>query len=59
MLDGFNWNEDYFLRAFLMNNNDFEIVLFSDYLHKFHETSFESMPLSYNNTGGNLWIRKK
>ena len=59
VLDGFNWNEDYFLRAFLMYNNDFEIVLFSHYLHKLHSTSFESMPLSYKNTGGNLWIRKK
>ena len=59
VLNGFNWNEDYFLRAFLMYNNDFEIALFSDYLHKFHKSVFESMPLTYNNTGGNLWIRKK
>nr|WP_321233413.1 class I SAM-dependent methyltransferase [uncultured Psychroserpens sp.] len=59
VFNGFNWNEDYFLRAFLMYNDDFEIVLFSDYLHKFHKTIFKSMPLSYNNSGGNLWIRKK
>jgi predicted O-methyltransferase YrrM len=59
VLNGFNWNEDYFLRAFLMYNSDFEIVLFSDYLHKFHKTAFKSMPMSYNNTGGNLWLVKK
>lgn len=59
VFNGFNWNEDYFLRAFLMYNKDFEVVLFSDYLHKFHKNVFESMPLTYNNTGGNLWIKKK
>ena len=59
VLNGFNWNEDYFLRAFLMYNSDFEIVLFSDYLHKFHKTAFKTMPKSYDNTGGNLWLVKK
>jgi predicted O-methyltransferase YrrM len=59
VFNGFNWNEDYFLKAFLMYNTEFEIVLFSDYLHKFHKANFKSMPLTYKNTGGNLWIRKK
>jgi len=56
---GRNWNEDYFLKAFLMYNNDFEIILFSDYLHKHHKEIFKEMPLCYKNSGGNLWIRKK
>lgn len=59
VLNGFNWNEDYFLRAFLMYNSDFEIVLFSDYLHNFHKSAFKTMPKSYNNTGGNLWLIRK
>lgn len=56
---GFNWNEDYVLRAFLMYNNQFEIVLFSEYLHKHHSKCFENLPMCYGDTGGNLWIRKK
>lgn len=55
---GRNWNEDYFLKAFLMYNNQFDIVLFSDYLHKHHKEVFQDMPLCYENTGGNLWIMK-
>jgi hypothetical protein len=56
---GFNWNEDYILKAFLMYNDKFEIILFSEYLHKHHKDSFKDLPLSYKNTGGNLWIQKK
>jgi len=59
VLSGINWNEDYFLKAFLMYNNKFEIRLFSEYLHRFHDKAFKKMPLSYNNIGGNLWIEKK
>ncbi len=59
VFQGRNWNEDYFLRAFLMYNNEFEILVFSDYLHKFHKESFKNMPLTYKNAGGNLWLRKK
>jgi len=56
---GINWNEDYILKAFLMYNEKFEIKLFSDYLHKHHKETFESMLLCYKNTGGSLWIEKK
>jgi predicted O-methyltransferase YrrM len=56
---GYNWNEDYILKAFLMYNNDFEIKLFSDYLHNHHKDIFVDMPLTYKNHGGSLWIEKK
>lgn len=56
---GRNWNEDYFLRAFLMYNNEFEIKLFSHYLHKHHQHIFDNMPLCFKNPGGNLWLIKK
>jgi predicted O-methyltransferase YrrM len=56
--EGRNWNEDYLLRAFLSYNDQFEIVLFSDFIHQHHKAAFEEMPLTYKNTGGNLWIRK-
>lgn len=58
VFEGRNWNEDYFLRAFLMYNTDFEVTFFADYLHKKHSKAFETMPLFYKNSGGNLWIRK-
>ena len=54
---GRSWNESYILRAFLMNNNSFEIILFNDYLHKHHKSSFEQMPLCYKNTGGSIWLK--
>lgn len=56
--EGRNWNEIYLIRAFLSYNENFEILLFSHYMHEKHESSFEKMPLSYKNPGGNLWLRK-
>lgn len=56
---GRNWNEDYFLKAFLMYNKDFEIMLFSHYLHNQHKEVFNNMPLCHKNQGGNLWLMKK
>jgi hypothetical protein len=56
---GRNWNEDYLLRAFLSYNNAYEIMLFSHYIHEHHKKAFKTMPLTFKNTGGNLWIRKK
>lgn len=58
VLNGYNWNEAYFLRAFLMHNEQYEILLFSDFMHRFHREEFSNMPLTFKNTGGNLWIRK-
>lgn len=54
-----NWNEDYFLKAFLMYNTNFSILLFSHYLHLHHPEVFSKIPLCYKNKGGNLWLLKK
>lgn len=59
VVQGRNWNEGYILRAFLSYNNEFEILLFSDYLHKHFKEAFRNMPLTYKNTGGNLWLVRK
>lgn len=56
--EGRNWNEIYLLRAFLMNNPNYKIRLFSSYLHADHKEIFEKMPLCYQNRGGNLWLEK-
>ena len=59
VLDGFGWNESYFVRAFLMYNTSFEIIFFSDYLHKYYKEAFKHMPLCYKSPGSNLWLKKK
>jgi hypothetical protein len=56
--EGRNWNENYFLKAFLMYNRNYEIRIFSNYIHKHHQAAFKDMPLTYQNSGGNLWIEK-
>jgi hypothetical protein len=57
--DGRAWNEAYLVRAFLQNNNDWEILLFADIAgKKFKPYLSEHMPLCLKNTGGSLWIRK-
>ena len=59
VFSGFNWNEAYFVKAFLMYNEAFKIVLFSDLMHKINKDAFACMPLTYLNTGGNLWLEKQ
>lgn len=59
VLRGFNWNEIYFVKAFMMYNKAFKIILFSSFIHFKHKDAFEGMPLAYLNTGGNFWIEKQ
>ncbi len=59
VLRGYNWNEDYILRAFLTHNDAYEIKLFPDYLHRHHQEVFSELPLTYKNTGGSFWLEKK
>lgn len=57
--NGFGWNESYLLKAFLMYNKEFEIVMFNTYLENFHKEWFEkNMPNCLKNEGGSLWIKK-
>lgn len=50
---GWAWNEDYLVRAFLMNNSDYEILFFTDMWTE------EFQAHNLNGGGGSLWIRKK
>ena len=44
--EGIYWNEQYLLRAFLLNNKDYEIVYFSDFMEREYTEWFqENMPL--------------
>lgn len=57
--EGRAWNEDYLLRAFLLYNDAFEIVLFNNYLGRMHrDTVGAAMPLVLENPGGGLWLRR-
>lgn len=54
-----SWNEAYFLRAFLMYNNQFEIIAYNSSLIEEYREWFEShMPLCLNIEGGSLWLNK-
>ena len=56
---GWAWNEDYMLRAFLTNNNEYEIMLLTDYLsHHQPELLTKAYPKNNILNGGSLWMRK-
>ena len=57
--EGRAWNEQYLLRAFLMNNRDYRIELFSAWLwNERHGLICERMPQCARGGGGQLWLRK-
>jgi predicted O-methyltransferase YrrM len=54
-----DWNESYFLRAFLMYNNKYSIELFNSYLSFKYSSLFKQyMPFCTEVIGGSLWLRK-
>jgi predicted O-methyltransferase YrrM len=54
-----SWNEIYLMRAFLMNNDAFEIVFFNDFFWRFYRDEImATYPQFANNPGGALWLRK-
>lgn len=56
---GWAWNEQYMLRAFLMNNNDYEILLMTNYLtNHYPELLKKSYPKENVLNGGAIWLRK-
>lgn len=53
------YNEIYMLRAFLMYNHAFEIILWPNYLIQRNQPYFqEKMPHVLKNPGGSIWLRK-
>lgn len=57
-----NWNEEYFVRAFLMYNSQFQIALSSRYLHEYHNELLDYMvqdiPEIKDGFGNSLWLKK-
>lgn len=58
VFQGRNWNENYFLRAFLMHNQAYKIRFFAHFMHLHYSDAFKNMPLCYKNGGGNFWLEK-
>ncbi len=57
---GMIWNELYLLRAFLQNNQDYEVIYFQNMMEKRHRDMFlEKWPLDMTFHGGSFWMRKK
>jgi len=57
--EGWAWNEDYLLRAFLQFNDSFDIVLFNTYLESRDEAWFaEHMPMCLKDRGGSIWLQR-
>jgi len=57
--EGRAWNEQYLLRAFLMNNHAYRIELFSAWLCSVkHELLQTRMPMCARGGGGQIWLRK-
>jgi hypothetical protein len=58
---GWCWNEAYLLRAFLQNNNDYEILLWNRYLTSIEYENLTDKQKTFikPKTGGSLWLRKK
>lgn len=54
-----SFNEAYFLRAFLMYNNQFEIFFFNSFIETFYEDWLRTkMPLCLKSNGSSLWLSK-
>lgn len=59
LTEGRYWNENYFLRAFLSWNNEWQIRFFNTYVHiMFGDLIEKSMPLCAKNAGGSLYIQR-
>jgi len=56
--EGRVWSESYLLRAFLIENRRFEILLMTTYMqHHYPEWFRENMPLCLKNPGGSIWLK--
>jgi hypothetical protein len=55
-----NWNEIYVVHNFLLFNDHFEILFFSDYMQQKLGHEYRSrIPLFFKDRPGSLWLRKK
>jgi hypothetical protein len=56
---GWAWQEAYLLRAFLQDNQRYQITYFQDFMFKnFHHYFAQYLPLCLKNGGASLWLKK-
>lgn len=56
---GIAWNEAYFLKLLLMDNKNYEILYFNDYMGQLHKDLVEQcMPIVLKNFGCGIWLKK-
>jgi hypothetical protein len=56
---GWFWNEDYLVRAFLQYNSAFKIRIWNQFLGSFHADLLRNaVPLCMKNIGGSLWLER-
>lgn len=54
------WNENYILRAFLMNNSAYRILYFNDMMGQLHSSKYTGgLSVALENLGGSIWLEKK
>jgi predicted O-methyltransferase YrrM len=59
VLNGRAWNEAYLVRAFLIFNPSFEILIFNAHLKEFHRAEVaDVLPLWEPRLAGSLWLRR-
>jgi len=55
---GWAWNEDYMLRAYLINNSKYEILLMNHFLeNRYPELLKKAYPKNDDLFGGSLWVK--
>lgn len=57
LTNGRSWSEVYLLRAFLMFNSRFSILLFNDWLWQHHPDLFTALAPGYSAGTGSLWLQ--
>lgn len=54
-----SWNELYYFRAFMTNNNQYEIVFFNNFMYNtYRDVMIDASPLFARNGGSSIWLRK-
>jgi hypothetical protein len=54
-----SWNELYAVRAFLLGNANWRVVMFNDYMHRLERPLIEATyPRFLKNSGGALWMQR-
>lgn len=53
-----SWNESYLLRAFLMNNKDYSVILFNDIVGKRYQNKISQYCKKEHFHGGSIYLKK-